>query len=240
MMHSGSQKTSMRRGLTLLELLIVLTIIVILMSLILPAKRGSRESARIAQCTGQLKQIASGLESYRDSFGVFPPAFTVDKNGKPLHSWRTLVLPYIGQEKLYESIDLSKPWDDPVNAKAFQEIPRDYWCPNSGDRENKTLYLGVAGKHGYFEGSRPRRSGEITDKPEETLMVIEVGSEQGVPWMAPLDADEKMILNFTATTKWPHGVGRQAAFVDGSARTLIASETTVADLKRMMTIAGGD
>lgn len=45
---------------------------------------------------------------------------------------------------------------------------------------------------------------EITDKQDETLMVVEVHADQGESWMAPLDADEKLIVDVDPKSKWPH------------------------------------
>lgn len=56
--------------------------------MLLPAVQSAREAARRMQCHCQLKQIALGLHMYHDVHKCLPPAYTVDENGKPLHSWR--------------------------------------------------------------------------------------------------------------------------------------------------------
>jgi type II secretory pathway pseudopilin PulG len=104
----------------IVKILAVLGGIALLIAMLLPAVRSAREPARRNQCLSQLKQIALALETYADVHGKFPPAYTTDADGKPLHSWRTLILPYMEEPQLYASIDLTKPWDDPVNAKAFK------------------------------------------------------------------------------------------------------------------------
>ncbi|MEL7264459.1 MAG: DUF1559 domain-containing protein [Planctomycetota bacterium] len=67
-------------------------------------------------CSNNVKQIGLGLANYHASWNSFPPAYTVDANGNRLHSWRTLILPYVEQQPLYDRIDLTKPWDDPAHA----------------------------------------------------------------------------------------------------------------------------
>ena len=47
-------------------------------------------------CVNNLKQIALALHNYEEVYKVLPPAYTVDAQGRPLHSWRTLILPYPG------------------------------------------------------------------------------------------------------------------------------------------------
>lgn len=94
-----------------------IAIIMVVGALILPSVRVARGPARGMQCKNNLKNIALALHNYAASNGGnFPPAFTVDANGKRLHSWRTLILAHIDRRDLYARVDFSKPWDDPSNA----------------------------------------------------------------------------------------------------------------------------
>src|SRR5262249_28110992 len=104
---------------TLARILIPLGIVLLLLAMLLPAVRNAGPAAERNACSNNMKMIALAILNYADKYHELPPAYTVDANGKPLHSWRTLILPFLEEEKLYESIDLSKPWNDPANAKAF-------------------------------------------------------------------------------------------------------------------------
>jgi type II secretory pathway pseudopilin PulG len=226
-----------RRGNRLLELLVVMGIIALLIALLLPATRTARPAARRAQCVNNLKQIALALHNYEQAYKALPPAYTVDANGRLLHSWRTLLLPYIEQVALYETIDLSKPWNDPANAKALKTAPPVYRCPESVGPPNTTTYLAVAGPGCCFTRGTPRRLAEITDRHQETLMVFETDEDHAVPWMAPVDADESVVLSLKTTTKLHHQGGTHASFVDGYVRYLKPS-TSAAVLRALMTISG--
>ncbi len=116
-------KTGSGRGFWPIKSLAVLAILALLIAFLLPATRSSRGAARRAQCTNNLKQIALALHNYEQAYKSFPPAYTVDANGRPLHSWRTLILPFLEQESLYRAIDLSKPWNDPANAGRWNRTP---------------------------------------------------------------------------------------------------------------------
>jgi hypothetical protein len=63
---------------------------------------GHREASRRSQCMNNLKQILIALQNYHDVYGEFPPACIRDKDGKPMHSWRVLLLPFLEQEALYK------------------------------------------------------------------------------------------------------------------------------------------
>ena len=85
---------------TLVGFLGVLGIIALVIALLLPlARNGAGPAARRAQCTNNLKQIALALHNYEQAYKALPPAYTVDAEGRPLHSWRTLILPYLEEER---------------------------------------------------------------------------------------------------------------------------------------------
>lgn len=220
------------------KLLVFGGLAVVLVALMLPSVRIPREASRRSACYLNLKQIAIALQNYHDQHGAFPPAYTVDENGKRLHSWRTLLLPYLEQGKLYESIDLTRPWDDPVNADATRTKVRAYQCPSVMMPNDKTNYLAVVSP-GSCLGPEPRKLEDIRDGASETIMVIEVAADHAVPWMSPEDADESLFLALSAASPSPHSGETKAVFADGNVR-IIPSETTTAQRRALVSIAGSD
>ncbi len=88
----GTPGAKNRAGLTLVEFLVVFGIIIVLVALLLPGvRRGVPKAARRTQCKNNLKQISLALHNYHDEYQAFPPAYTMDADGQPLHSWRTLI-----------------------------------------------------------------------------------------------------------------------------------------------------
>src|SRR6476661_8060061 len=124
---------SLRRGFTLIELLVVIAIIAVLVALLLPAVQQAREAARRSQCKNNLKQIGLALHNYHDVNGCFPPAYIADENGKPMHSWRVLILPYLDQAALHTEYNFSEPWDGPNNSRLLARRPAVYACPSHGN-----------------------------------------------------------------------------------------------------------
>jgi prepilin-type processing-associated H-X9-DG protein len=232
-------KKSVKRRFSLVRVLVALGIVLFAMALLLPATRSARPAARRAWCTNNLKQIARALHGYEQEHGALPPACTLDANGRPLHSWRTLILPYLEEEQLYKTIDLSKPWNDPANAKALEVVPFVFRCPEASGAPSATTYLAIVSPNGCLIRGKGRRLSEITDSHASTFMVIESDEEHAVPWMAPIDADEALVLNLGPGSKLHHAGGVNASLVDGSVAFLKAS--TPAEVRRaLISISGND
>lgn len=219
-------------------LLSVIAIFGLLVALWLPVRRSVRPAHR-SQCKNNLKQIWIALSGYESVYHALPPAYTVDADGNPLHSWRTLILPYLEQKELYAKIDLTKAWDHPVNAEALKSNVLTYRCPSADGPANYTNYMAVVTSNSCFHPTEPRPLSEITDNQMETLLVIEMSSDHAVPWMAPRDADEAMFLAINPTSRLDHTGGMHAAFVDGTVRFL--SDKLQTDIRRaFVTIAGNE
>jgi hypothetical protein len=88
----------------------------------------AREAALASTCKAYLNQMRNALEEYKDRKGSYPPLYTVDSSGKPMHSWRVLILPYIGKQDLYNAYNFNEPWNGPNNSKLASQIPDYYQC----------------------------------------------------------------------------------------------------------------
>lgn len=236
---SDRSRTGRRRMYFWVEAAILIAIIVLLAGQVLPPARSAREAARRTQCINNLKEIALALGNYAAQNGALPPAQTIDPMGNPLHSWRTLILPYLGQQALYKTIDLSKPWNDSVNAEAYRSIPRVYRCPNLVESENCTTYLAIVAPGGCFRVDAPRKFDEITDDHGQTLMIIEAHQDHAVHWMSPMDASEEMVLGIGPASKLDHRKVMYAAFADGHIQSL-NRDIPVATRRALISIAGND
>ena len=149
----------------------------------------AQSRSRQAKCTRNLQQIGLALHNYHDSQRMLPPAYTVDKDGKPLHSWRVLILPFLEQVELYEKIRKDEPWDSDYNKQFHNQCPAFLQCPemalkNPAIKNNGlTTYSVIVGKNAWPEGAKKYEFKMITDGMSNTLAVVE--RKTPVCWMDP-------------------------------------------------------
>lgn len=145
-------------GFTLVELLVVITIIGVLIALFLPAVQAAREAARRAHCANNIKQIALALHNYHQAENLFPPGCIVSSGTAPawqpwqeakvapgdgLHgtSWLLQVLPYLERQNLYDQWNFST--NVMGNAPVAQSDISIFYCPSrrNGIRSEDEAHL---------------------------------------------------------------------------------------------------
>jgi hypothetical protein len=173
------------------------------------------------------------------SHGSLPPHAIYSKDGKPLLSWRVLLLPYIEQSDLYEQFHLDEPWDSPHNVQFLPRMPK-VFTPFKGrpTREpHTTFYQVFVGKGAAFEGRKGLcLEADFPDGTSNTFLIVEAG--MAVPWTKPED------LPYDAGKPLPRLGGLfkdtfRAALADGSVRDF-SKEVSEATLRAAVTRNGGD
>jgi hypothetical protein len=155
----------------------------------------TREEATRMTCQSRMKQLGLGLINFRDTYGCFPPAQITDDKGRPMHSWRVLVLPFMEGMSTYERYDFSEPWDGPNNSRLADRVVgpegfilqgggRIFQCPH-GAREGSTWtsYVAVVGPGTVWPGSEPFAD---NSSEAEKILLLEV-AHSGIHWMEPRD-----------------------------------------------------
>jgi len=139
-----------KRAFTLVELLVVITIIGILIALLLPAVQAAREAARRMHCSNNLKQIGLGILLYESTHGVFPPGeihggpwngsvYQSENGGRPhcdwdgqIGCWMNLIFPFIEEQPDYDKLDFEI-WPQYVlqeNREVMQTPFDTFMCPS--------------------------------------------------------------------------------------------------------------
>jgi len=208
-------------------------------ALMLPAVQAAREAARRVQSTNNLKELGIAMHNYHDAHKAFPARAIFDKEGKPLLSWRVMLLPYLeGGEELYKQFHLDEPWDSPNNKPLGEKMPDVFRNPSSNAPAGMTVYLAPVGAGTLFDGNQGRSLQGITDGSSNTVMLVEVNDDRAVPWTKPDDWQldpEKPLAGLGAA----HPRGFNALLCDGSVR-FIAEDLDVQVWKALLSIAGGE
>jgi hypothetical protein len=153
-----------------------------------PAWHAARIRDARRTCSHNLRRIGEALREYEADYGCLPPASLAGADGKPAHSWRVLLLPYLGQQGLYDRYDFSQPWDSPHNAVLSSRMPEVFGCPADAESlaNNESSYVVVVGPRAAFLANRGRLRAEISDDPATTVLVVE-SPVTGINWLEPRD-----------------------------------------------------
>jgi Protein of unknown function (DUF1559) len=202
-------------------------------------------SGRKSSCANNLHNLTLALQQYHDTFGAFPPAYIADANGRPMHSWRVLILPYLDQTGLYSDYRFDEPWDGPNNRKLHDVVLKVYSCPSRPEKQPKTDtdYVVVVGPQTMWPGEKCTTFADIKDGSSTTIMLVEIHNS-GIHWMEPRDlhvTQMPMVINPPRGQgiSSAHVHGAQFGFADGSVRFLtdnLPPET----LRGALTIEGGE
>lgn len=180
-----------------------------------------RVAAAKTQSTNNLKQIGLATFDCQQRTTKLPPGATFDADARPLHSWTTLLLPYIEQEGLFKKIYLDRPWTDPHNQKAFKHDVVIFINPAVAEPKHGELAPCHYAANVHVLGATVRRLNEITDGAANTILYGEAAS-RFKPWGQPLNWRDpaKGINRSPQGFGNPQQPGAMFVFADGSARFL--------------------
>jgi hypothetical protein len=192
------------------------------LSILLPPIEFAQKEYAQSESMNNLKQLALAMLNYESAFKHYPAPANYGPDGKPLLSWRVLILPYIEELPLYNEFHLDEPWDSPHNRTLIGKMPAFYCAPISKNRPEKGLtnYLLPVGNGAAFTPGQPTEIKDLTDGTANTILIVEADDDHAVPWTKPDDWE----YDPQDPTK---GLGHLfegwfgTAFCDGSARRLV-------------------
>lgn len=212
-------------------------------ALVLPQLENSSQSAELLRCSSHLRQIGVALLAYHDDHGTLPPAVLLDKAGTPMHSWRVLLLPYLGEQALYDRYDFDQPWDGPDNLLLLSSMPGVYASPSDSGAvaSHATSYLAVTGDGTAFPAQGPVSLAMIADGTSETGLIAE-SSGSSILWLEPEDLRiTRMQFYIPAAAarglRCAHAAGPHVLMADGSVKQLRPTAPS-ATLQALFSIAG--
>lgn len=185
-----------RMAFTLLELIVVFSVIGLLSALLLSAVQNVRSRAARMGCENNLRQLSLAVHQFHETHQILPPGRPGRSDyGEPNArigglSWLAHCTPYLEQDPLWkDALEAYKadpmPWNDPPH-RGVSTVVRTFVCPADSrlltvDASLSpgafTSYVGVEGGGGRnFDGmlsQRPVRLIDVTDGLSNTLMIAE-------------------------------------------------------------------
>lgn len=202
------------------------------------------QNSRDVKAGACLVHIGAALDSYHEAHGSFPPAYVADETGRPKHSWRVLLLPHLGYDRLYKRYDFDEPWDGPNNRALAEEVCDIYGsATDPHGRGTMTRFLAVVGPGTAWPGERSVRREDFADYFSQTIVLLDC-VESDVKWTEPRDLAYSDVLASEDTGNTlriarmrPQGIH----FLDatGALRTL-PKDLSPDILKALLTINGGE
>ena len=205
-----------------------------------------------------LGSISKALSDYSIEKGSFPAGgtFTVDEEGLEvgMHGWMTTLLPYLGHMEIYDSIELSKPWNDEANTPAMSRPIPTFLVPSvphepTGRGFATAHYAGVGGliqteqgllPTGIFDKNSKVRVEEVSDGMSHTLIAGEIA--RALPaWGDPENwrTIEGPLNQRLSSFGNAAGTGSHFLKGDGSVR-FFSNKTSPDVLQKLATRDGGD
>ncbi len=146
----------------------------------------ARQEAIHSSCSCPLGSLHLAMHNYHAAHGHFPSAYLVDKDGTPIHSWRVLVLPYLGEQQLYDAYSFDEPWNGPNNIRVAHKMPEFYHCPSEPESESMTNYVVIVGKDTAFPFDQSTSYEDFRDGCANTILVAEI-ADSNILWTEPRD-----------------------------------------------------
>ena len=169
----------------------------------------SRRAAQAQTAANRLTRIGEALAAFHEQHNHLPPAVVYGPDGRPWHSWRVLLLPFLEEQELYQQYRFDEPWNGEHNSKLISQIPLVYQAPgsrlaythcvtavgtNTAFPEAGVHFDGQGGEQGLFNAianqpSGVRQSREFTDGAANTILVGTVERGKGIFWTKPEDLE---------------------------------------------------
>ena len=200
--------------------------------------------SRRTECAERLTRLGKAFADYHEAHGKLPAPAITSAEGNSLLSWRVAVLPYLGDQSLYNQFHRDEAWNSPHNLKLLAEMPKEFACPaGPARRSGLTGYQIIVGPESDetsvntpFERTRGYDFRSFTDGTSNTILVLETHSL--VPWTKPEELQWLPSEPAPAIASF-HQNGANALLADGRVR-FFTRTIDARTLISILTINGGE
>ncbi len=228
-----------RVGFTLVELLVVITIIALLVALLLPAVMSARGAGRRMQCKNNLRNIGLAMLSETEAQGRFPASGNW-KAGRPHHNWVVTLLAWLERADIADRWDFDRPSDDPANERLASITLPILVCPDDDTAVPGEGNLSYVVNSGYgwmipYPAGGPGCPAAMHARSSPTIQPIDLHGNGVICPADPADdgtpSDEELFRHtgLFFLENWPLGSGgvihhTPDSVLDGLSNTLMLSE----------------
>ena len=196
----------------------------------------ARREVTLRGSAQKLQPLVIAMHRYHRQFGHFPPAVALGPDGKTPHSWRIALLPFLGEQDLYEQYKLDQPWNSRHNRTLLEQAPDVLRGPTAKPDSVNTSYFVFTGDGTMFADRTGTTIDDVTDGASQTILIVE--TVRDVPWTKPED------IPFDPAKPFPRLGGIHdnlflTTFVDGSTRGFPPTYDQT-KLKAVVTKSGGE
>jgi hypothetical protein len=224
----------------------------LLIAILVPAVQKVREAAARITSSNNLKQIGLAMHNYNDTFGYIPagnckaqfPAGPMTSNyGNKGLSWRVALLPFLGENLLYQQFHLDEPWDSPHNKTLLTRIPKVYQHPADPVKTAAgfTYYRVFVGPGTAFDptaGHNLRMPDDFPDGLPKTLLVVEAADP--IEWTRPETEDFEYAPNKPLPKLGAFWTGGTAAAMGDASVPFLKKDISEQTLRALITRNGND
>lgn len=165
------------------------------------------ESPDVLAIMANLRKIGLAIIEYHWEHGHFPPVHTHDETGRPMHSWRSFILPFLDEDSIFENIDFGQPWNSDTNRPVWEQRPAVFG--GHGCETPLTNVMAVVGPDTIWPATGRRSHTDIMTGTSFTIAAVFL-TGMSVNWMQPIDADLA-----SAISDYENNHELIAVFVDG-------------------------
>ncbi len=222
------------------EIFIVAVIILVLVTLLLPEDQVVDNSSNRERFRNQLRLVGLACHEYQSEYGCLPPVVISDERGRPIHSWRAMLLPWLESQGRTQPpayvYTFNEPWFSPANRQAALDNANLYtMLVSTDDREvvQKSKLAAVIGAQTYWSPSGEcRRLPLEANQDERHILLLEIPNLYGA-WSQPNDVTLDEVLTLSKNQQFEPD-GAHVLYDDGSVTWFAPEALTEANLRRLL------